>query len=256
MQTPLDHLRSNAVAYLALGVALGGTSYAATALPRNSVGVIQLKKNAVTSVKVKDGTLLGKDFKSGQLPAGGSGAAGAAGGRGPVGPQGPAGTPGPTGAAGETGGRGPSAFEPIPSGTTVRGVWSLSGIAPAANVAARDLVAFPAPAPVAVPDANAKFGTADVPGVGSSTAAIQTALVDDDESAACTGNSRVPSAPAGRLCLYVMNVLNISPGSLRVFAGVSGNSTGPDNAIGFFVRSESLAIGDSAARGTWAYTAP
>ena len=143
-------------------------------------------------------------------------------------------------AAGETGGRGPSAFEPIPSGTTVRGVWSLSGIAPAANVAARDLVAFPAPAPVAVPDANAKFGT----------------LVDDDESAACTGNSRVPSAPAGRLCLYVMNVLNTSPGSLRVFAGVSGNSTGPDNAIGFFVRSESAAAGDFTTRGTWAYTAP
>ena len=111
-------------------------------------------------------------------------------------------------------------------------------------------------APVAVPDANAKFGTADVPGVGSSTASIQTALVDDDESAACTGNSRVPSAPAGRLCLYVTNVLNIRPGSLLVIAGTSGNSAGPDNAIGFFVRSESAAAGDFTTRGTWAYTAP
>lgn len=50
----------------------------------------------MTSPKVKDGTLLSKDFKAGQLPAGP---------RGPEGPTGPAGTPG---AAGQTGARGPS----------------------------------------------------------------------------------------------------------------------------------------------------
>jgi hypothetical protein len=50
-------IRQNVIALLALFVALGGTSYAATSLPRNSVGTKQLKKNAVTSAKIKDGAV-------------------------------------------------------------------------------------------------------------------------------------------------------------------------------------------------------
>jgi hypothetical protein len=64
------------VACLALGVSLGGVGYAATMLPRASVGTAQLKKNAVTSVKVKNRALLAVDFKLGQLPAGAPGAKG------------------------------------------------------------------------------------------------------------------------------------------------------------------------------------
>lgn len=45
------------VSLLALFVALGGTSYAAFALPRNSVGSKQLKKNAVTTKKIKNGAV-------------------------------------------------------------------------------------------------------------------------------------------------------------------------------------------------------
>ena len=69
------------VSLIALFVALGGTTYAATSLPKNSVGAAQLKKNAVTSAKVKKGSITGAkvkvgsllaiDFKAGQLPAGG-----------------------------------------------------------------------------------------------------------------------------------------------------------------------------------------
>ena len=77
------------IAMIALAVALGGTGYAAIVLPANSVGTKQLKKSAVTSVKVKDGTLLKADFKAGQIPAGPAGAAGAAGSAGPGGPPGP-----------------------------------------------------------------------------------------------------------------------------------------------------------------------
>ena len=46
-----SHLRSNAVAYLALFVALGGTSYA-FAVPRNSVGTRQIRNHAITPVKL------------------------------------------------------------------------------------------------------------------------------------------------------------------------------------------------------------
>ena len=77
------------VASLALLVALAGTGYAATALPRNSVGNIQLMNNAVTAAKVKNGSLVKADFKAGQVPAGRKGAAGPAGPAGPPGPAGP-----------------------------------------------------------------------------------------------------------------------------------------------------------------------
>lgn len=45
------------VAICALVAALGGTSYAAFSLPKNSVGSKQLKKNAVTNSKIKNGAV-------------------------------------------------------------------------------------------------------------------------------------------------------------------------------------------------------
>jgi hypothetical protein len=79
------------VACIALAVALGGTSVAAIqALPKNSVGTRHLKKNAVTSLKVKNRSLLARDFKAGQLPRGP---------KGDKGDQGNQGNPGPPGAA-------------------------------------------------------------------------------------------------------------------------------------------------------------
>ena len=53
----LRFLRGNTIALLALFIALGGTTYAATSLPKNSVGTKQLKKNAVTAPKVKAGAV-------------------------------------------------------------------------------------------------------------------------------------------------------------------------------------------------------
>jgi hypothetical protein len=57
MSNLVQHLRGNLVAYLALFISLGGTTYAATALPANSVGAKQLKKNAVLTSKIKDGAV-------------------------------------------------------------------------------------------------------------------------------------------------------------------------------------------------------
>lgn len=61
---------------------------ALNALPRNSVGPLQLKTNAVTSVKVKNGSLLRADFRAGQIPAGAAGPAGPAGAQGGPGTSG------------------------------------------------------------------------------------------------------------------------------------------------------------------------
>jgi len=45
------------ISLIALFVALGGTTYAATTLPRNSVGTKQLQKNAVTASKIMNGAV-------------------------------------------------------------------------------------------------------------------------------------------------------------------------------------------------------
>jgi hypothetical protein len=77
------------VACTALVFAMTGAGYAAGMQGPNTVGTKQLKKNAVISSKVKNGSLLRADFKSGQIPAGPQGPAG------PAGPQGPPGAPNP-----------------------------------------------------------------------------------------------------------------------------------------------------------------
>lgn len=76
-------------------------------VPKSSVGTKQLKKAAVTSLKVKDGSLLSADFKAGQLPAGQQGPKGDTGLPGPKGAQGPQGPQGAQGAQGQAGPAGP-----------------------------------------------------------------------------------------------------------------------------------------------------
>src|SRR4051794_18503959 len=83
---------------LALFVGLGGTSYAVAQLPKNSVGSKQIKKNAVTGSKVKNGSLKQGDFAAGQLPAGPQGAQGLPGAKGDKGAKGDTGNAGTFGA--------------------------------------------------------------------------------------------------------------------------------------------------------------
>ena len=98
------------VAALALLVGLAGTGIAVVEqlVPRNSVGNAQLKNDAVTSAKVKNGSLLRADFKAGQIPAGARGPAGVAGPQGPSGAAGPPGSSGPAGPTGPIGPQGPA----------------------------------------------------------------------------------------------------------------------------------------------------
>jgi hypothetical protein len=97
---------ANVIATIALFAALGGTSYAALKLPKNSVGSKQIRKNAVTSAKVKAGSLLTNDFKASQRR----------------GLRGPSGSPGKQGVPGPVTGN-------LPSGATVRGVYNLDFVA-------------------------------------------------------------------------------------------------------------------------------
>jgi hypothetical protein len=77
------------IAVVALVAALDGPAIASeTAHIAKKITGSQIASNAITSSKVKDHSLLSKDFKSGQLPAG------------PQGPQGPQGAQGPQGPTG------------------------------------------------------------------------------------------------------------------------------------------------------------
>jgi hypothetical protein len=88
---------ASVLATTALFFSLGGTGYAVTQLPRNSVGTDQ----------VRDGSLARRDFRTGVLLRGAAGAPGVAGADGPAGPQGPQGAQGGPGLQGATGERGP-----------------------------------------------------------------------------------------------------------------------------------------------------
>jgi hypothetical protein len=89
---------ANVTASIALFVALSGTSYAAATLTKDSVKTEQIRngavkqadlgRNAVTGDKVKDGSLLGRDFKPGELPLGAKGEKGDAGPQGAKGEKG------------------------------------------------------------------------------------------------------------------------------------------------------------------------
>src|SRR5262249_16407884 len=100
-----EHLTyANVCASLALFIALGGTSYAAFSLPRDSVGerelrarsvgTSELKASAVTSRNVRDGSIAPRDLSATARSA-------------LAGPPGPQGVAGQTGATGSKGERGP-----------------------------------------------------------------------------------------------------------------------------------------------------
>jgi hypothetical protein len=89
------------VTALTFVVLAGGTAYAATMLPKNSVGAKQIKKGAITPAK------LSKASKS--TLVGSAGPAGATGARGPRGAQGAQGAQGPKGEKGDRGERGEAA---------------------------------------------------------------------------------------------------------------------------------------------------
>jgi hypothetical protein len=104
MQRLRRHLTyANVMATGAMFVALGGASYAAVTLPRNSVGARQLKAHAVTPSKLSRST---RALVHGRI--------------GPVGPQGPKGDAGPRGGTGLQGAAGHTVLNGAgaPSGTT------------------------------------------------------------------------------------------------------------------------------------------
>lgn len=217
---------ANVTATLALLTAMGGTGYAAVSIAENSVGTLQLKADAVTSGKVKNGTLKKADFKAGQLPAGARGATGATGPAGPVGASGPA---GPAGTAATT----------LASGQTLRGYVEPWGEAAEANEWASASVSFPVPLAVAPTPHFIIFG--------------------DANPAGCTGTPASPAADPGHLCVW-----EVAPPANATARGIVTSSGGTNTATRFgfsgWVRSTAGNINPPGAaysyQAVWAVTAP
>ena len=217
MSKTVAYLRQHHIALLALFVALGGTSYAAVALPKNSVGTAQIKKNAVTSAKVKNGSLTSADF-------------GAASRAKLVGPAGPSGPQGPKGDKGDPG---RSALEPLHSGETVTGGFDLDSQNPAPGGDFREWIAFPVPSASPVPAANVH--------------------VDGSGTEPCTGSPDAPTAPPGHVCVYTVSTSNTNAAADLV-AFPMGHDVADRH--GFIITYNNAAAGDVFWWGTWAYTAP
>ena len=102
----------NVVSLVALFIALGGVSYAAT-VPNNSVGSAQIKNNAVTASEIKNGAVVNNELASDAVTGGKVKAASLSADdltsnaraelKGSAGPPGAQGVPGPPGPAGATG---------------------------------------------------------------------------------------------------------------------------------------------------------
>jgi hypothetical protein len=217
------------VALLALFVALGGTSYAALQLAPNSVGGKHLKRNAVTSPKVKPGSLLLSDFRASQRsslrgpqgPEGQQGAQGAQGPQGAQGAQGPVGPPGPF-------------SDPLASGMTLRGFWGHTWTATAGGQVDSMFYSYGGFRLSAAPTPH-YIAAGGVPPAG------------------CMGGTVAnPAAAPGHLCVYENDRSNTS--AQPKVCGMNFCAGSDDN--GFQIQLSSAAAGVVLARGSWAVTAP
>ncbi|HEY6780672.1 MAG TPA: hypothetical protein VI111_06945 [Thermoleophilaceae bacterium] len=246
---------ANVVATLALFVALGGASYAAVALPRDSVGSAQLKRNAVTAKKIRNGAVTGPKLKAGtitakrirrgtitrrQLNLKRLGSLPNAAKLGGLGPQAFARANATAPDAAALGGTPANRYfrvgGTLPRGATISG--SFGGLV---NAALRydAVVSFPVPSPTAVATENIRFA----PGTVSAPA--------DRIDPGCSGTLFEPVAPAGLVCLYV--------GQIGVDTeAITALVAGQDGRRGFTVRTMGAPDlpGFQGAFGTWVYTVP
>ena len=223
---------ANITSTLALAVALGGTgAYAANSISSRDIRNGQVKNadlasGAVTSTRVRDGSLRERDFKPGELPRGA---------KGDKGDRGERGLPG-------------SAFpDALPSGQTLRGAYAFSGYYRGAGDAydlgpADGVITFQLPL-AAAPNLQL-------------IKRKQPANEEGDPTAQCPGSVLNPQAAPGYLGVYESKISNND--GLQAFSTYDGAI---DTATRFGVGLNIVGpAGPSSvhrtSKGTWAATAP
>ena len=143
----------------------------------------------------------------------------------------------------------------IPSGTTVTGAFGIGSnvtvavtttidppVPPTTATSTtamtsdiRQVVQLPGPAPADLSDATVNFANAGAA----------------DADPACSGTASAPTAPAGKVCLYLSSAAGA--GTIvdgQAIPGLAGSRSG------FVVHAANTTLGEVGAFGTWAYTAP
>jgi hypothetical protein len=127
----------------------------------------------------------------------------------------------------------------IPSGITVTGAFGISSnvttlTTPANDI--REVVQLPGLAPADLIDETVNFANAAGP---------------TDVDLSCSGTPNAPTAPAGKVCLYLTSMQGVD-------TTVEGTAIPLllGSRAGFVVHAASLTTGSTGVFGTWAYTAP
>ncbi len=164
---------ADVAATLALVIALGGTSYAVSELPRHSVGTPQLKAKAVTKSKLADNVRT----------------------VGPAGPAGPQGVAGPAGPKGDTGLRGQAG----PPGGPLDPTRLVHTTSPAFPVAAgAQFINIAAPCPT---DAVAISGGYTITGTVNVTSSIRSGFQESWQITVENPGASAGTAQAFSVCL-------------------------------------------------------
>lgn len=232
-----------AVACVALFVALGGGAYAAATINGNSI-----KKGTITPSKIKSRSMSGTQFRANGI--GGPSIKESTLGEVPKAKAAQTATSATNATtatnATQLGGVAASSYQrsgPVAAGQTVSGAFGCYQEDDTAVTGCISVSSFASPAPVALSDATVNFASS----AGN--------FVANDGDGTCTGNVNAPTAPPGKVCLYVAN-LTTNPGAKTV-SGV-GNTIGNTNGSrGFEVNlTASAATTSINLEGVWAYTAP
>jgi hypothetical protein len=207
---------ANVTATIALFIALGGSAYAAVHLPKNSVGARQIKPNAITSAKVKDQSLGGKDINLstlGTVPSAANATHAAS---------------SDTAASANTSTTA-SGLAPLPSGKSESGAFAPSGGA-AVGSFAEEGITFPQPLASRIPDANVEIIKEQMPLTSN-----------------CPGFGR---AAPNHLCLYEALTRSVSS------QGVNSLDTEPGIGKNGFIVLVQPTDTNSRVFGEWTVTAP
>jgi hypothetical protein len=232
------------VALVALAFAVGGTSFAQGAATRvgKLISGSSIKRGSITGARIKANSLTGKQIDEKSLATVPSAATAA---RAKVADRATnaqratnadnALTLGGTAAAGFL----TYATQPIPSGATVTGAFGFAGTVADPAATGNDLeqvVSLPGTAPSDLTDGTVNFG----PSVSAA-----------DADPACAGNAGAPTAPPGKVCLY----LATAAGAGTAVEGLAIPGLAGSRA-GFAVHAVSATAASTGAFGVWAYTAP
>jgi hypothetical protein len=192
---------------LALFVALGGASYAASAaLAPNSVGTAQLRDGAVTGPKVKLGSLVAGDFQRNSLP------------------RGPTGNTGPKGSTGAAGLSASVVSDDLPAATA-------PGTLSSAIVLKQVTIDMPQAGKLVVVDPEVQSITFNNPTASTVTYSAVSLYLDQTPvshgGVPCQGCQIPPQSisTAGPISLPDLSIGNVSAGSHTVTLGLLGNPT-------------------------------